>query len=78
MTLHYGQQRSGDTNQVTIANGKTITAKSTANDFGWLAKDANGRTINVQEGGINLKAKCSATTQPTKKTEKGGLAKTGV
>ncbi|WP_425308945.1 hypothetical protein AADG42_09320 [Ammonicoccus fulvus] len=84
VTLQHGQQNSGDTNKVTIANGKTFTAKSTANNFGWLAKDANGRTINVQEGGINLQAKCTATTKPTKpakpakKTEKGGLAKTGV
>ena len=66
VVLQYGQQNSGDTNQVTLSNEESQTIHSTADNFGWLAKDKqDGYTINVREGGIDLTATCTS-TQPTK------------
>ncbi|MDO5684191.1 MAG: hypothetical protein Q4G46_15380, partial [Propionibacteriaceae bacterium] len=47
VVLQYGQQNSGDTNTETLGNGQVFVAKSTANNFGWLAQERDGRTINV-------------------------------
>ncbi|WP_432557779.1 hypothetical protein [Granulicoccus sp. GXG6511] len=90
VTLDYGQKNSGDTNRTTIYNTQSRKITSTADNFGWLAKDAEGRTVNVEEGGIDLTAKCAPTNRPTTprttapgaprtpKENRGGLAKTGV